>query len=621
MFSLGMQLVRSKDPRNDPNWIGNRHEKEEVLLARIVSPPEKRGTTTRAIARAEGLCKKGRVIPATGKLWIYFKQPGDHHYMVGERILLRGPITIIKNNSNPGGFNYRRYCLFKGITHQVFADSGNIIIAGSPQHVYWSNLLVSARQIICDDLKRSLPGQKESGLAEALLIGVKNDLDPGLVQAYTNTGTVHIIAISGMHLAVIYSMLGWLLGALPSFGIWRWFHTAIILSILWVFSFIAGGQPSILRATVMFTFIVLGKALGRKNMILNSIAGSAFLLLCVDPFSLFDPGFQLSYMAVISIILFYSSIYHLLHFQNKIIDHSWKLISVTLSAQLLTIPVSLYHFHQFPVYFLLSNLVAVPLSGIVLMGEIITCIFSFAPVIARACGSMTSLLIGWMNSAVEWIGDLPGNRIGGVVISSLQAVFLLGFIILLMNWLHARSASSLLFAMGTFVLFLVIGIIGHCLPNEKNRIIIYSIPRHSGMDFMSSRSTVLVQDSIFISDPASFSRYIQPTRALFGVKNNCPVVSLAGSACFNFCGSKLLIVRSPVTVPLSVVKDTVGLLVLSNKANPDITSYLGSFVFPQVILDGSYSYARSERAARICDSLHIPCHDTKVKGAFVMQVR
>ncbi|HEY9661809.1 MAG TPA: ComEC/Rec2 family competence protein, partial [Allocoleopsis sp.] len=363
---------------------------------------------------------------------------------------------------------------------------------------------------------------------------------------------------------------------LPAKGRWRWLQSTFILSILWVFSFIAGGQPSILRATVMFTFILVGKAIGRKNSIFNSIAGSAFLLLCIDPFSIFDAGFQLSYAAVLSIILFYKPIYHAISFQNKLVNNGWKLVSVTLAAQLLTFPVSLYHFHQFPVYFLLSNLVAVPLSGIILIGEIITCLLSFVPLISKPIGSITSQLITWMNVAVEWVGQLPGNRIGGIMISFLQTVLLLGFIILMMHWLQWKVTVSLLTSMCLFVLFLIAGISSRSIPNEKNRIIVYSIPRHSAIDLISARKAVSIQDSLILRDPSLTARNIDPSRMMFGVTEESQVL-IQGNSCFDFCGRRILVLGEPLQFQSSSVKDKLDLLILSNRADPDITNYQRSF--------------------------------------------
>src|SRR5262249_36907228 len=151
---------------------------------------------------------------------------------------------------------------------------------------------------------------------------------------------------------------------------------------LWLFSLLAGAQASVLRSAVMFTCIVLGKNFSRSSSIYNTLAVSAFILLCYDPFWLWDVGFQLSYAAVLSIVIFVKPIYNWFYIRNKILDFIWKLNAVSIAAQLLTTPLSLYHFHQFPNYFLLSNFAVVPLSSIVVLGEIFLCSTLFFPVLA-----------------------------------------------------------------------------------------------------------------------------------------------------------------------------------------------------------------------------------------------
>ena len=235
------------------------------------------------------------------------------------------------------------------------------------------------RQVILSILRRYIDGQKEAGLAEALLIGYKDDLDKTLVQSYTNTGVVHVIAISGLHLGLIYRILLLVLKPLHTNVTLRWLEADSYIVRSMGIQFMAGAQPSILRSAVMFTFIVAGEnfSKGPRSTIL---ALSAFFLLCYNPFWLWDVGFQLSYSAVLSIVIFMKPVYRLFYVKNKLLDYLWQLNAVTLAAQILTLPVSIYHFHQFPAHFILTNVLAVPLSSVILIGEIILCVISFAPV-------------------------------------------------------------------------------------------------------------------------------------------------------------------------------------------------------------------------------------------------
>ena len=234
----------------------------------------------------------------------------------------------------------------------VYLEQKNILLRKDEPVSRLNKLLEEGQYFFRSRLKKFIPGRKEYGLAEALLIGYRGDLDKDLSNAYANTGTVHIIAISGMHLALIYGLLMWLFKPVAEKGKLIWLKSILLLLTLWSFSFLCGAQPSILRATISISFILLARILHRRSSTLNALAGSAFLLLCYDPYYLLDPGFQLSFAALTSILIFNQPIRNLFETKNKLIGYVYDLVAVTLAAQILTLPVSIYHFHQFPVYFL-----------------------------------------------------------------------------------------------------------------------------------------------------------------------------------------------------------------------------------------------------------------------------
>jgi competence protein ComEC len=167
-----------------------------------------------------------------------------------------------------------------------------------------------------------------------------------------------------------------------------------------MFSLIAGMAPSILRSAIMFTVIAIGEAFSKRNNIYNGLAISAIIILVINPFSLWDVGFQLSYSAVLSIVLFSPYIKNWLYFKNKLLRGFWNLNSITLSAQILTLPVVLYHFHQFPILFLVTNILAVPWSGLILYAELFLIVFSWWQPLASLIGKVTEFMIGVMNKFI-----------------------------------------------------------------------------------------------------------------------------------------------------------------------------------------------------------------------------
>ena len=301
----------------------------------------------------------------------------------GSQLVFSRPLQEIKNGGNPGSFDYKTYCLFQGITHQVYLTKDDFVVLPTTETNAFALFIEQSRKWVVATIRNYIPGEKEQGLAEALLIGYKDDLDKNLVQAYSNTGVVHIIAISGLHLGLIYWLLLGLTKPLKGNKKLIWLRLVLIIGSLWLFTILAGAQPSVLRSAIMFSIIALGEVLLRRTNIFNTLAFSALILLCLNPFWLWDVGFQLSYSAVLSIVLFFQPVYNWYCPQNKALDFLWKMTSVTIAAQILTLPISIYHFHQMPLLFLFTNFIAVPLSSLILIGEIMLCALFFIPLLHR----------------------------------------------------------------------------------------------------------------------------------------------------------------------------------------------------------------------------------------------
>ena len=414
---------RRRRPSTRPHGIRAVYHEKDTLLATLDEPPVEKARSIKAVATVS-IVAGTNLQRARGRIIIYFKKNSSLPLQYGQQIMFTQKLQPIRNSGNPGAFNYERYCLSQNITHQVFLDANDYISLPakltSPLHQF----IYDIRYRIIGVLHKYIRGEKETGLSEALLIGYKDDLDTALVQSYTNTGVVHVIAISGLHLGLIYALLLLCFNPLKKYPAFKWVRLVLILAGLWIFSLLAGAQPSILRSAVMFTCLAAGDCLSRKNSMLNSLAFSAFLLLCINPFWLWDAGFQLSYAAVLSIVLFMRCVYNWIYLKNRMLDMLWKLNAVTIAAQILTVPICLYHFHQFPNYFLFTNIVAVPLSSFILIGEIFLCAISVVPALALLTGKLLSSMIWIMNSYVELIDSMPFSTWEGLYVDTSQ-VFLL----------------------------------------------------------------------------------------------------------------------------------------------------------------------------------------------------
>jgi competence protein ComEC len=621
-FSVGSLLVWYKDIRHNEQWLGNFYKEKDAFVVTLNEPPVKKTKSIKADAIVSYLIEDGKLIPVKGKIILYFKKDSLLPQLAyGSQIIFKKQLQEIKNAGNPGGFDYKRYSLFHGITHQVYLRPNEFLVLKEKKEKWLDKFLNKSRERVLNILRRNIKGDKEFGLTEALLIGYKDDLDQALVQSYTNTGVVHIIAISGLHLGLIYWLLIKLFKPLQKRKHIKWLRPILIIAGLWLFSLLAGAQASVLRSAVMFTCIVLGESLSKKTSIYNTMAISAFLLLCYNPYWLWDVGFQLSYAAVLSIIIFMKPIYNWFYFPNKLVDFIWKLNAVTIAAQILTVPLSIYHFHQFPNYFLLTNFVAVPLSSLIVLGEILLCVVSFVPAIAILVGKLISLFIWLMNSYIERIESLPFSLWDGLQISVGQMILLIVFAGGTSYWLIEKSKPGLKIGLIALSGFIVWRSFSFIQTNRQQKIIVYNVPQHCAVDLVNGRNYFFVGDSDLLADDFIRNFYLKPARTLYRITPSSSLKNLyAYENYIDYKSKHILLLDKPVLFTQQSNKSTIDLLVISKNPKIYMNQLVAALDIRQVVFDGSVPAWKMNYWKKDCDSLHIPYHDVNEKGAFVMSL-
>lgn len=459
-LSLGRLLILCHQDTTVAGSFRNTLPENYQLIARLENDPVRKSKSFKAIATIHYLCVGNHCYHEKEKIFIYFQVnqlPGE--IRPGAVIIFRKPLLPIENSSAFTGFDYKQYCHLKHIYSQVFLKEPDYTLLGEEKENFFSSCLISWRKKILRILKQYIPGKEENSLLEALMIGYTDDLDRALIQSYSNTGVVHIIAISGLHLALIYQILQLLLQKINGQKSGRWIKLILLLGSLWIFSLLSGASPSVIRSAVMFSFLLLARNLSRESIVHNTLASSAFLLLCFDPFWLWDTGFQLSYSAVLSLVIFMKPVQGLFRLKNRLLSGLWNTASVSLAAQILTTPISIYYFHRFPNYFLFSNLLAVPLSSCILVGGILLCLFSFSPVIADILGWMLGKGIRFLNGFVQYVAHLPGAVTDQLSVNWVQVVLL--YILTYCTYLFFTTGGKKWFisALISVCLFLVIRIL------------------------------------------------------------------------------------------------------------------------------------------------------------------
>lgn len=611
IFCAGLMVSWKNDISNRKKIADIHQPVFQPIAATLEEPLSEKPNSYKAVATVR--------LPTTeieppGKAILYFDKDSSLLRLLepGTSVVFRKPLQEIRNSGNPGSFDYKTYCLRQGISHQVYLKKKDISVLHGSINSFPEQQIFRIRTGILDLIRQYIPGRKQQGLAEALLIGYRDDLDRSLVQAYSNTGVVHVIAISGLHLGIIYSILVFLTAALNRKG-WYWLRFVLIIGGLWSFTLIAGAQASVLRSAVMFSFVAAGVVLKRNASVINSLALSALLLLCWKPQWLWDVGFQLSYSAVLSIVLFFKHVYGWVYIKNKIADIIWKMTAVTISAQLLTVPLTLYYFHQFPLLLLITNLVAVPLSSGILIGEILLIVICPLPLLAGPLGMMLGKLIEWMNVFIETADSLPFNTWSGLELSQLQVVVLYFMIGSFAVWLLRNQNQMALVALTFLLLFVGCRSISLFNADRQKKLVVYNIARTRAAEVIIGRKNLFIGSDSLLSDTHARSFYFLPSWRKHRITETVRMQENS----FSFAiAEKTICFLQEDRQPLQEM----DVLVISGKSAPPAPDILQSMKLTQVVIDASVSYRQTHDWKKQLMKLNIPCHDVKEQGAFVMNL-
>ena len=621
IFLFAVFLTSQKDTRNDKNWFGNYYTDSSTLILKINEPPIEKEKSFKAEAAVEFLLANGIPKSVNGKLLIYFsKNDSANIPRYGDKIMISGSLQRIKNSGNPGAFDYGRYMAFQQTFHQVFLRKEDYVLLKEHSENPLYAFIFFARDKVIKTLQQYVKGNKKvTGIAEALLIGYKEDLDKDVVQAYSNTGVVHIIAISGMHLGLIYVVLVWLFSRLPFIKRSAILKVLLILSCLWLFSLITGASASVLRSAVMFTCVVIGKNWFKQASIYNSLAASAFLLLCYDPYLLWDVGFQLSYYAVGGIVWLQKPFANLLYFNNKYIMQLWEMCALTLAAQVLTFPICIYYFHQLPATFLFTNLICVPLSTVILFAEIGLIILSPVPLLAGFAGKFIYVLTWLMNLIIDFFDKLPYSLADKIYATPFTTFLLYVVVISLSIGLIKKNKNYLKAALASLLFFISVWSYGKITLLQQKKIIIYNVSRHTAIDFVAGNRYFFYGDEAFNTDGALQNFNLKPARVSMQAEpasDTLKALTHSGRL-WQFYNKKIMIIDSTVKFEPSNRKLNVDILLLSHRPKITIEDITAAVSPAVIVIDGSNSMWKIGEWKTECEKLHLRCHITSEQGAFI----
>lgn len=510
VFCFGIGLHVSQKDILKPNHFSK--YKSEYLEVRIKEPLLERKKSYKALAEVistiDGI---GNKQDCMGKLAIYFQKDSGIsngiHY--GDILWIKSNYKEASPPQNPYEFNYKRYLAFNNIYHQSYLRGRDFIKTGKTIKYTLFDFSYKAQDYFKEVLNQYVSSKTEVAVSQALLYGDDDDIDADVVKAYSNTGTLHVLAVSGMHVGIIFWIISKLLLFLDKKRWGQLIKAIISLVLLWAYSLLCGFSPSILRATVMFSFMIIGKLSKRDVNIYNTLATSAFVILIFDTNIIANVGFQLSYLAVLGIVTFQRRIYDWYTPKYWLTDQIWNIIAVSIAAQIATFPVGLLYFHQFPFCFLFSNLIIIPLTTLILFLDIGLIVLSFWDWAANILGFLSKWLIIITNKIVVLVEELPYSYTNGIHISIVETILIYLLILYLFFWLiHIRHRYLSYALLLCAILSVYNGYESFANLSQKS-ITFYSIPKASAFNIIQNGTSNFYADSVLINDEERFRFHVQ----------------------------------------------------------------------------------------------------------------
>jgi competence protein ComEC len=619
LLVFGLFITWQKDIRNHKNWYGKNKNDSSYLAITINEPPVEKAKSYKALVSAEYIITDDSQRKTIGDLLIYFaKDSFSQKLKYGDRIFIKNKLQPIKNSGNPAGFDYAKYLSFQQIFFQSYLKKQDWTLLKGSNATVFKSALFNTREYVIKTIDNYIIGQNESSLAKALLIGYRVDLDKDLVQAYSNAGVVHLIAISGLHLALIYGLLLWITLKIPYLKNTKTVRLIAILICLWLFAFLTGAPPSVMRAAVMFSFIGMGTIFSKRSSVYNSLCGSAFVLLCFDPFVLWNVGFQLSYLAVLGIVVLQKPIKNWFYFKNKILNYTWNMASVSIAAQVFTIPVCFYYFHQLPLLFLIANLMAIPLATVALWGCIFLITLSPFVILSVFVGKAVTAFLWLMNHSVLLINSLPFVLWSNVFVSIFETILLYLIFIFFIYWLVKKSKAAFKIGLATTLLFSIMVSFNKWKSYRQQKMIIYNIPSHRAIDFIKGNAYLFVGDSDIAENRLLLNYNIIPARISLGANNKSTESKFVfqQNNLFQFCDKKIAIIDSSISFLPLKEKIFVNFIIISKNPKINITDLAQTFDCKQYIFDASNSLWKIDQWKKECEELHLQSHSVSEKGAY-----
>ncbi|WP_010134904.1 ComEC/Rec2 family competence protein [Ochrovirga pacifica] len=540
-----------------------------------------------------------------GKVLVQIPKKENKNWLIGDVLLSQSKIHSIALPVSPYHFDYKSYLTRSNVYQKIVVKEARKI--GEVGSVFIS--IQQFRNAIVEKLHQAKISKETQSLMMAMLLGDKELISESTQKSFVDSGVVHLIAISGMHVGVLYVLLLWTFGFLKKPSCGKWLYVGIVLLCLWLFALFSGLSSSVVRSVTMFSFVVVSKLFQRKTLLLEPILSSALVLLIVKPSFLFDAGFQLSYAAVISIVVFYPVLSKRLKFNSKVKQYFVDVLLVSMIAQLGVLPLSLYYFHQFPFQFLIANFFAVSLLPLVLYGGLVVLLklmwFSFFNWIEYY---FDQAILGYLR-VIEYIASWESWVVRDISFQLSSVFFYYLIIFCLWDFLVQFKIKSLYRVFIAVIVFQTYLIIDSFIASRQQELIVQN-------NYFTNLISVQKGTKLIVYGEQETSKEIKNAILPLIHKSNVDSLQVLSDEVFVFKQQWYCIVSESLAYQKLSKKGMV--LILRNNPKVHLERLLIALKPRLVIIEANNYNTNSQKWKSTCNFLQVPFYSISEKGAFVL---
>ncbi len=618
-FALGLLHYHSNNPLNDEHHFSKIQDAQQYVgVVKSLSQKERR---IELVVNLEN-CIVGAdsAFNCSGSTILYYALSGDSP-QIGDRIQFSAKLSKVKKNPNPNSFDYSRYLYFKKIHELGYLKEGDWEILDKEQISkleVWAN---DCRSYCYKVLEKWINGKERLAIANAMLLGQRDDLDKETRDAFINTGAIHVLAVSGLHVGILSMIVLWVLNYFSheSF-VNRLVKWIVYLFVIWMFALVTGSGSAVLRASLMFSFYFSSVIFSKTTSSINNLAASAFFILMNNPYQLFMIGFQFSFLALSSILLFMPIIQKHYQNQHKVLQYALNLVVLSFVAQVLVAPLGISYFNQFAIYFVLSGLVAVPSAFVILCTSISLIIFDF---LFPVCNSyliapILNFSLYLLLQSVHSIQDLPGAVIKNLFFDPIQIILLSAVFVSGLKLLFESRDSFMVFCLSLSVL--QVYACYNVLASANQKVcFVYNVPKDSLIDiFVGDQCYTLKSESISNEGIAYTAQRNRTVHDIIKVQDLTYLDAKENSSVFvnppfYQVGDKILYIVSNNEAVYSDFGFGIDYLILSHAVTIDLEELLQNYLVEHVIIDASFSNYKKRKYIDVLEKLEIDYSLTEEK--------